>query len=139
MEEVVSIATAVVEQKRRISIVCHNHIRKSVVIEIGKSDSTSHVGSFKARTGQLADLSKLAVPFVVKQGIYLLVMSPRRGLLHLGIDMTVGDKNIQPAIFVIIEKAPTETYHITCRPVDAAFVAYLVKKSFAFVVAKVIL
>ncbi len=134
----VAIGTAVVEQKRRISVVCHNHIHESIVIEIGKSDSTTHVGSFKARTGQLANFSEFAVPFVVEQRIDLLVMSPRRGLLNLGIDMAVGDKNIQPTIVVIIEETSAETEHIACRPRDAGLIADLVKKSFVFVVPKVI-
>ena len=65
-------------------------------------------------------------------------MSPRRGLLHLGIDMAVGDKNIQPTIVVIVEKASAETEHIACRPGDAGLIADLIKKSFAFVVPKVV-
>ena len=65
-------------------------------------------------------------------------MSSRRGLLYFGIDMSVGNENIEPAIVVIIEKASAETKYIAGRPGDTGLVADLVKISFAFVVPKVV-
>src|SRR6202049_3022622 len=118
----VAIAGAVVKQERRISVVCHNHIHKSVIVEICESNSTTYIGSCKAISRQLAYLNKLAVSVIMEQRIDLLVMSPRCSLFHLGIDVAVGDKKIQPAIVVIIEKAAAETEHIACLPGDAGCV-----------------
>src|SRR6266581_7483078 len=59
-------------------------------------------------------------------------------LLHLGVDVTVGDENVQSAIIVIVEEAPAETENLFCWPRDTGLFTHLVKKSFSVVAPKVI-
>src|SRR5260370_11724438 len=121
-----------------VSIVRDHNVHKSVVVEIGKSCAASHVGHFKSRATGLAHFYELSISFVVKQRIDLPIMGSGRGLLHLWVNMPVGDENIQPPVIVVIEEASAETEDIPCRSRDPRFVAHLVEKSFPIVMPNVI-
>ena len=47
-------------------------------------------------------------------------MNAGRGLLHFGIDVAVGDKNVQPAVVVVVEKSSAETQHVMRGPGKAS-------------------
>ena len=57
----------------------------------------------------------------------LFVVRFRRDLLDFGIDMTVGDKQIEPAIVVIVEKSAAEARDVACWDRNSRFVAYFVE------------
>src|SRR5579864_504111 len=122
----------------QISIVRDHNVYKAVVVEIGKSYSASHVGRFKPCTTGLAHLYELTISFVVEERIDLPIMGSGRGLLHLGVNMSIGNENVQPAIIVVIEETAAETEHVPRRSRDPRFVAHLVEKSFPIVVPNVI-
>ena len=70
---------------------------------------------------------------VVKQAIELPVVNLRRGLLDFGINMAVGDKDIQPAVVVVIEKAASKTEYLVSRAGKAGLIADLVEEALAIV------
>ena len=54
------------------------------------------------------DIGESAFALIVDQQINLFVMGTRIGLLNVGVDVPIGDKQIEPAIVVVVEKAPSE-------------------------------
>ncbi len=90
------------QQKRWLSVVPHHQIHETVVIEIGKSHATAHVRRLHPTAGLPARFDELSVAFIVKQRIELLVAYPWHGLLDLGIDVTIRDERVQPAMVVIV-------------------------------------
>src|SRR6266849_1431162 len=138
IEKMIAAVTAVVQQKRRISIVCHQYVHTAGVIEVGKSYAAAHVGRLEPGTGRLRCLHELAIAFIVKQRIELLEVNLGGSLLYLRINVTVGDEQVQPAIVIVIEEASAETKH---PPGGARYprpIADLVKRAFSIVVPKVI-
>ena len=111
IQKMISVAAAVVQQQRNVSVVGDHNIHESVVVEVRERDAPSDVGSLKSVARRLAHFHELAIVLVVKQGIELLVVNPRRGLLDFGINVAVGDKDIQPAVVVVIEKAASKTQY----------------------------
>ena len=68
----------------------------------------------------------------------LLVVRFRGDLLDFGIDMTVGDKEVEPAVVVVVEKSAAEAQDIPRRDRDSRFVAYLVEVALSGVVPQVV-
>src|SRR5205823_5020288 len=138
VQKMIPVASAIVQQQRRVSIICDHYICKAVIIEIGKSNAAADMGSLQAAAGQLGSFHEFTVALVVEQRVRLLVVNFRSGLLHLGIYMTIGDEQIQPPIVVIIKKSSPKTEHIVRGTGDAGLVTDLVEKFFAIVVPEVI-
>ena len=112
IEEMIPITAAIMQQQGRVSIVGYDHVHEPIIIEIGKSNASADMGCLKASTGQLGSLYGLAVPFIVKQRVDLLIVNARGGLFDFGIDVAVSNEQVQPPIVVVIEEAPTEAEHV---------------------------
>src|SRR5882724_9147311 len=97
----ITIGAAVVQQQWRVSIICDDDVHEAVVIKIGEGNSAANVWCLKTAAGQLGSFDELAVAFVVEQHISLLVVNFGSRLLDLRIDMSVGDKYVQPAVVVV--------------------------------------
>src|SRR5437016_6683818 len=74
----------------------------------------------------------------MKQGIDLLVLNSRRGLLNFRINVTVGNEDIEPAVVVIVEEASAKAQHFTGRSCKAGLITDLVEEAPAIVLPKVV-
>jgi hypothetical protein len=83
----------------------------------------------KAAARPLGSFDKLAVALIVEQHISLLVVNFGSGFLDFWIDMTIGNKYVQPAIIIVIEEASTEAKHIVCRARDSRLITDFGEKS----------
>ena len=61
-----------------------------------------------------------------------------RDTVYFLINVTVGDKQIKPAIIVVIEKTSAKTQHIVSRQGNACRITYLIEKAFSVVVPKMV-
>ena len=138
INEVISIAAAVMQQQWRVTIIADYHLHETIVVEIGKGDTPANVRGCEARPCLLRCLHKLAGTLVMEQRVDLLEVHFIRRLLHFGIYVAVGNEKIKPAIVVIIEETATKAKHIARRYGDACLIAHLFKRSFALVVPKMI-
>ena len=138
IEEMTSITAAIVQQQGRISIVGYDCVHEPIIIEIGKSNASADMGCLKAAAGQLGSLYELAVPFIVKQRVDLLVVNLRSGLFDFGIDVAISNEQVQPPIVVVIEKAPTEAEHVVRGARDAGLITDFVEKSLAIVMPEMV-
>ena len=134
----IAIAATIMKQEWRVSIVCDNDIHEAVVIEIGEGNSAAHVGCFKTTAGRLGSFYELAIAFVVEEHIGLLVVNFRRGLLDLRIDVPIGDKYVEPAIVIVVEKASAKAQHIMRGPGDSSLIADFSEKSRALVMSEMV-
>ena len=66
VKEMTSVPAAIVQQQRRIAIIRNHYVRKTVIIEVQKSNSSSDMRVLKAITRNLGGLSELAV-FIMKE------------------------------------------------------------------------
>src|SRR5439155_2239522 len=139
IEEMIPITAAIMQQQGRVSIVSYDHVHEAIIVEIGKSHASANMGCLKAAPGQLGSLYELAVPFIVKQRVDLLIVNPRGGLFDFGIDVAVSNEQVQPPIVVVIEEAPTEAEHVVRGARDAGLIADLVEKPFAIVMPEMVL
>src|SRR5689334_21133796 len=72
IQEMVSVATAVVQDQWRISVVPHHHIQEAAVVEVREGDAPANVGGLKAAARDFRGLHKLAVALIMKQRVDLL-------------------------------------------------------------------
>jgi len=134
VHEVVPRSAAVMEQQRRIAIISHRYIHVAVIIEVGEGYTSSYVWRLKTVSARRGHFHELALAFIMKQGIDLLVGGFLRRLLDFRIHVSVGNEQVQPAIIIKIEKTSAKTEHVICRPSYAGLVADLNKGSVALVV-----
>ena len=78
-------------------------IESAIVIEVGHCRAARHLFAEKSITCLQSHFLKFSVQ-VVKQQVALGVAHAKGFLVHLGIHMPIGDKNIRPAVVVVIEK-----------------------------------
>src|SRR5436305_13918051 len=138
IEEMIPITAAIMQQQGRVSIVGYDHVHEPIIIEIGKSNASADMGCLKASTGQLGSLYELAVPFIVKQRVDLLIVNLRGGLFDFGIDVAISNEQVQPFIVVVIEKAPTKAEHVARGARDAGLITDFVEKSLAVVMPEMV-
>src|SRR5260370_34666925 len=138
IEEMVAVASAVAQQQGRVSIIAHNHIHETVVVEVCERHASPDVWRLESAAGALRRFRELAVAFVVEQRVDLLEMHVRRDLLHFRIDMAVGDEQIKPAVVVVIEEAAAKAEYFSSGNRDPRLIAHLVKRAFSIVVPKMI-
>src|SRR6202022_1478254 len=138
IQEVTAVSSAVVQHQGRISVVGDYNVPETVVVEIGERNAAPDVRSAKAVARRLAHVHKLAIVIVVEERVELFVADVRRGLLNFWIHVAVGNKNIQPAIVVVVEEAPAKAQDVMRRSSNPGAVAHLVKETLAVVLPKVI-
>ena len=134
----IPVSAGVMQNQRRIAVIGHYEIHKSVIIKIGESGSTSGVRSLWANPSRHGHLYKLPGTYIAEQRIDLLVRRSRRRHFNLGINMTVRNKEIEPAIIVVIEKAAAKAQYMTGGDGDSRLIAYLIEIAFSVVVPHVI-
>src|SRR5207249_782365 len=88
----VAVASTVIQQQGRVSIISYKHIRETVVVEVCERHASPDVWCLESAAGALRRLRKLAVAFIVEQRVDLLEVDVRRDLFHLRINVPVGDK-----------------------------------------------
>src|SRR5260370_6068243 len=138
IEEMVAVASAVAQKQGRSSIIAHNHIHETVVVEVCERHASPDVWRLESASGCFRCFREVAVAFVVEQRVDLLEMHVRRDLLHFRIHMTVGDEQIKPAIVVVIEEAAAKAEYFSSGNRDPRLIAHLVKRAFSIVVPKMI-
>src|SRR6266436_4559375 len=92
VEEMVAIASTVVQQQRRVPIIAHKHIHETFVVEVCERYASPDERRLESTTGDLSRFRELAVPFIVEQRVDLLEVHVRRDLLDFGIYMAVGNE-----------------------------------------------
>src|SRR6476646_4830261 len=80
-----------------------------MVQEIGGSYAAAYVAAGQRDSSAEADLGELSISKIVKQQRPLGVGHAEGMLIHLGIHVAVGDKNVGPAIVVEIKKLYPKT------------------------------
>ena len=138
VDEMISVRAAVMEQQRSVAVVGDDDIDETVVVEVGEGDPATHVVRLKDRTGRLAHLSELAIVFIVEERVVLFVVNFGRGLLDFRIDVTIGNKEVEPAVIVVVEETSTKTENVVSRTGDAGLIADFVEKSFAVVLPEMV-
>src|SRR5437867_9682287 len=98
VEEMVAVASTVVQQQGRVPIVAHNHIRESIIVEVCERHASPDVWRLESAASGLRRFRELAVTLIVEQRVDLLEVNVRRDLLHFWINMAIGDESIKPAI-----------------------------------------
>src|SRR5262249_35135767 len=134
IEKVIGISAAVVQQQRRVSIIGDDYIHETVVVKVCEGDSPAYRRSFETTARHLRRLHKFAFAFVVEKRVDLLEVRTGRSLLHLGINMTVRDKEIQPTVVVVVEKASAKTEHFFRGTGDSCFIANFFEASLSVIV-----
>src|SRR5205814_7483585 len=109
VEEVVAIASTVVQQQRRIAIVGHDQVREAVIIKIRESHSASDIGFLRSDAGLFGGLYESPVALVVKERVDLLVVNFRSDLLDFRVYVPIRDEEVEPAVIVVIEKTAPKT------------------------------
>src|SRR5438309_6872766 len=100
-------AAHLVAEKANGSVIVVNHeVDRTIVIDIAESDAAADVGALKRRPGQARGLAKrFAASLVVKQLAALGVWEGARLIGPSNGDCSVRDKQVEPAIVVVIEPA----------------------------------
>src|SRR4029077_5868260 len=112
VEEMVPGAAAIVQQQRRVVVVAYNQVYQAVVVEVSEGHAPPGVPCLKTVSGELGSFHELAIALVVKQRVDLLVAGLGCDLLDLGLNMSVRDEQIKPAVVVVVEKAAAKAQDI---------------------------
>ena len=86
----------------------------------------------------LGDLNEFAVVLVMEEGVDLFVANLGIGLLNFRINVAIGDKNVEPAIIVVIEEAATKAENLARGNRDTRRVADFVEEALAIVMPEVV-
>src|SRR5439155_20485881 len=112
----------------------NQNVSKAVDYEIGEIYATPCLWGVRRHAIQISHFRELFSVLVVKQRIHLLVMRSRVDLLYFGIDMAIGNEQVEPAIIVIVKKAAAEAENVVCWSSDAKLIADFVEVSSAVAV-----
>src|SRR2546423_502725 len=122
VEEMVAVASTVVQQQGRVPIVAHNHIRESVIVEVGQGNAhSSHHASTSGQThpGDRSNLIELAVALIV---------------VKKRVESIVGHEQIGPAVVVVVSRPHGEI--LALRIVDSRGLRYVCESAVAVVVVE---
>src|SRR5437773_12305766 len=72
VEEMVAVGSTVVQQQGRVSIIAHNHVRETIIVEVRERHAAPDVWRLESATGVLGRFLELAVTLIVKQRVDLL-------------------------------------------------------------------
>src|SRR6266700_1193892 len=106
----VGIAT-IPQQKRWVAVISNQNVSKAIVVEIGENNATPGVGCLRRDASQSSHFRELFSVLIVKQGTHLLVMRSRGGLLYFGIDVAIGNEQVEPAIIIIVTPGNAHRSH----------------------------
>src|SRR5438132_1533141 len=139
VEEMVAVASTVVQQQGRVPIVAHNHIRESIIVEVlleirdeeiepavivvvaqGNAHSSHHAStSGQTHPGDRSNLIELAVALIV---------------VKKRVESIVGHEQIGPAVVVVVSRPHGEI--LALRIVDSRGLRYVCESAVAVVVVE---
>src|SRR5256884_7422053 len=135
-DKVIASAAAVFQKQRRVFIIPDHNTDMPVVEKVREGGTAAQMPDGKRVAGRgrcRSNIRKSALAVVVQEQIDLLVVGARVGLLDTGVDVPIGDKKVEPAIVVVVEKPSPETQERPGNIRQSARVANLVEKSASFV------
>ena len=94
------------EQIGQIVHVVDDDVDVTVVVKVGKGGAASSLGSSDRRSKFVGDIGEASVTQVlIHEAFTLLITSLRLELRDFGVDVTVDQKQIQPAVGIEIDEA----------------------------------
>ena len=98
-----------------MDIVDH-HIDVPIVVEVAKSAATTGFRSGRRRAQKVGDVFKFSVLKITINHLSLFVGGFSLELIHLGIDVTISQKEIQPTIVIQVDEATTPAEPAGVKP-----------------------
>src|SRR2546429_3698506 len=138
IHKVISIPTTIVQQQRLVSVVANNNVHKTVVIQVCEGDSPADIRRLKSISRHLSCLDERALSVVVEERIDLFEVCTSLNIFDLRIHVSVGDKQVEPAVIVIVEEASAETKHVVGGTDDVHLMTDVPKPALAVVMEDVI-
>ena len=92
------------EEVRKVVDIVHRDIQVPVIVEVEDDRAAACLRGRDGRPQRLADVLEPAVAEIAVHDLALLVSGFGRELLHLRIDMTVGEEQVQPAVVVEVQE-----------------------------------
>src|SRR5215469_877250 len=111
-----------------------NHIEEAVIVDVGISGRAGYFRSGKRLAHLSGDFRELSSPEIAEQVGRLGITDALLYALDLIFDVTVGDKNVGPAVVVVIEKEAAETEGHQRTAADFRLRRLVDKKTIALVV-----
>src|SRR5581483_512640 len=108
-DAMVRILTPVQQQAWSFTDIDQDHVHVAVVINIAESGATPRCQGQGCQC--LGDILKCSIPQVTKKLKRLTIMGPARNRIYLGINMAIGDEDVQPSVVVHIEKSSAPSHH----------------------------
>src|SRR6185437_7080410 len=123
LNPVVTIRIHVAQQYRHAVHIVEDNVDFAVIEQVAERCSTPDADNGKPSSLHRRHQVELAILQIVKKQRALgITGSPIWMLVHAGIDMTVDDQQIFPAVIVVIEKAIAKADKWNCGRGDASFV-----------------
>src|ERR1700736_2911282 len=126
----------VVKKIYRTAIRGQQQVEASIVVKISVGSSTANTGRSKGGSGRFSNLHKISFAHVAKQmrrhGIFPVGLHA----LNTGVDVTVGDKNVGPAVEIKIKKEASEAQSEQGSVTDFGAWRFIDKKTFTLVVVE---
>src|SRR6266850_8206597 len=91
----------------RLVDIIDNDIDIAVVIEVAEGTATTGLRSGCRLTQNFCDIFEFSVLQIAVNHLALFVGGLRLELVHLGIDVTVGQEEVQPAAVIQVDEATT--------------------------------
>src|SRR6202022_1846182 len=111
-------------------------VEASIVVKIGVGSSTANSGRGESGSGRFSNLHKISFAHVAKQMRRHCIFHVGLHALNIGVDVTVGDKNVGPAVEIKIKKETAEAESEQGNVTDFGARRFINKKTFALVVVE---
>src|SRR5260221_5696640 len=98
------------QESRRLADVQHQNINQAVVIDIGERRASSTSEWRFVDGGAFRNVAERAVSLIIKELHRLAIFQSARGSVHLRIDMTVCNEQVEPTRIIEVDKAGTPFY-----------------------------
>src|SRR5262249_54978783 len=99
----------VTQENRRSSVGRHDDIQIAIIVKVPVRRTSANSSLTHSRTKVLSHFCECTLPFVPEHMGKLRVLDPVLNMLNGAFEMTVGNKDIEPAIQIVVEEETAET------------------------------
>src|ERR1700674_6105028 len=130
------IAAVIVKQVGSATIGGHQHVERSIVINVGVSSAASDFWAGKCGSEGSRHFLKLSAAEVAKNVRRLRIAYPLLHALDFVLDVSVGHENIGPAVVVVVKKETAEAQSHQGRAPDLRLRRLIHKEAVALIVVE---